>query len=67
MRYISVLEACLGRKARMEMLPMQPGDVPATYADTEALGSAVGFKPDTTVETGVANFVKWYREYYNVI
>src|SRR3989338_5196573 len=66
MRYISVLEACLGRKARMEMLPMQPGDVPATYADTEALGSAVGFKPDTTVETGVANFVKWYREYYGV-
>src|SRR3989338_5221783 len=66
MRYISVLEACLGRKARMEMLHMQPGDVPATYADTADLGSAVGFKPDTTVETGVANFVKWYREYYRV-
>ena len=66
LRYIEVLEKCLGRKAILDLLPMQPGDVPATYADTDALDSAVGFKPDTPVETGVANFVNWYREYYNV-
>ncbi len=66
MRYIEVLENCLGKKARLDLLPMQPGDVPATYANTDALDSAVGFRPDTPVETGVANFVKWYREYYNV-
>jgi UDP-glucuronate 4-epimerase len=66
MRYIEVLEKCLGKKARLDLLPMQPGDVPATYANTEALDAAVGFKPDTPVETGVANFVNWYRAYYNV-
>jgi UDP-glucuronate 4-epimerase len=64
MRYIEVLEQCLGKKAKMELLPMQPGDVPATYADTDDLDRDVGFRPDTPIETGVARFVEWYREYY---
>ncbi|RCX33063.1 NAD-dependent epimerase [Thioalbus denitrificans] len=66
LRYIEVLEACLGRKARMDLLPMQPGDVSATMADTAELERAVGFRPATTVEEGVAKFVEWYREYYGV-
>jgi UDP-glucuronate 4-epimerase len=66
MHYIEVLEACLGRKARLELLPMQPGDVKATYADVSDLNMAVGFRPNTSVEVGVAEFVKWYRAYYGV-
>jgi UDP-glucuronate 4-epimerase len=64
MRYIEVLEQCLGRKAQLDLLPMQPGDVPATYADVSGLEAAVGFRPATSVETGVARFVEWYRAYY---
>ena len=64
MRYIRVLEDALGMKARVELLPMQAGDVPATLADTTALEKAVGFKPATPVEEGVRRFVAWYREYY---
>jgi len=64
MRYIEVLEQCLGKKAKMDLLPMQPGDVRATMADTAALNEAVGFKPDTSIEAGIANFVEWYRGYY---
>ena len=66
MRYIEVLEQSLGKKAQIEMLPMQPGDVPATMADVTELEKAVGFKPSTTVEVGVARFVDWYRSYYKV-
>ncbi|MEP7157064.1 MAG: NAD-dependent epimerase [Betaproteobacteria bacterium] len=66
MRYINALEDCLGKKAIMEMLPMQPGDVPATQADVTRLERDVGFKPATRVEDGIAKFVKWYREYYQV-
>ncbi|MEO8811258.1 MAG: NAD-dependent epimerase/dehydratase family protein, partial [Rhodanobacter sp.] len=66
MRYIEVLEQCLGRKAQMEMLPLQAGDVPDTEADMSALASAVGYNPGVPVEQGVANFVRWYRDYYNV-
>ena len=64
MRYIEVLEACLGKKAILDLQPIQPGDVPSTYADTAELQAATGFKPATTVETGVRRFVDWYREYY---
>jgi len=64
MRYIEVLEACLGRKAELELLPMQPGDVQATQADVSDLERDVGFRPATTVETGVQRFVEWYRQYY---
>ena len=66
MRYINALEDCLGKKASMEMLPMQPGDVPATQADVSRLERDVGFKPATQVEDGIARFVKWYRDYYQV-
>ena len=67
MRYIEVLEQCLGKKARLDLLPMQDGDVPATSANTESLEQAVGFRPDTTVETGIARFVEWYKSYYKVV
>lgn len=65
-RFIEVIESAVGKKARKELLPMQPGDVPATYADIEALEQAVGFRPSTSIEDGVERFVRWYREYYAV-
>jgi UDP-glucuronate 4-epimerase len=64
MRYIEVLEHCLGRTAEKLLLPLQAGDVPETYADVDDLVRDVGFKPATTVEDGIAKFVAWYREYY---
>jgi len=67
LRYIEVLEQCLGRKATMEMLPLQAGDVPDTEADMSALAAAVGYSPKVPVEEGVANFVRWYRDYYGVL
>ncbi len=63
---IEVLENCLGRKAEKNFLPMQPGDVPATFADVDDLIRDVGFKPSTPIETGVQRFVDWYRDYYQV-
>jgi len=64
MHYIATLEKALGRKADMEMLPMQPGDVPDTYADVDDLVEQFDYKPGTPVEQGVANFVAWYRDYF---
>lgn len=61
---IEVLESCLGRKAQKNLLPMQPGDVPETYADVDDLIRDVGFKPGTSIEEGVAKFVEWYRWYH---
>ena len=66
LRYIEVLERCLGRKAEMEMLPLQAGDVPATEADCDDLARDMDYAPRVTVEEGVANFVAWYRDYYRV-
>jgi UDP-glucuronate 4-epimerase len=66
MRFIEVIEECLGRKADKNFLPMQPGDVPDTYADVDALMKDVNFKPDTPIEEGVASFVEWYCNYYKV-
>jgi UDP-glucuronate 4-epimerase len=66
MHYIEVLERCLNRKAVMQMLPMQPGDVQATAADVSTLERAVDFRPRTSVEDGVARFVAWYRDFYKV-
>jgi len=66
MRYIEVLEECLGKKAEKNMLPLQPGDVPATYADISDLVRDVNYKPDMSIEQGIANFVDWYRGYYNI-
>ena len=64
LRYIAVLERCLGKRARMKLLPMQPGDVPATRADVSDLARDFGYRPRTSVEEGVARFVDWYRDYY---
>jgi UDP-glucuronate 4-epimerase len=63
---IATLEKSLGRKAEKNLLPMQPGDVPETYADVDDLSRDVGFRPATPIEVGVAKFVEWYREYYRV-
>ena len=65
-RFIETLEAVLGRQARREYLDMQPGDVPATYADVDALRDWVGFTPATDIRTGIGRFVEWYRGYYKV-
>ena len=64
LRYIEVLEQCLGRKAIMEMLPLQPGDVPDTEADVSELVRATGYQPTVSVEQGVATFTEWYRSYF---
>jgi UDP-glucuronate 4-epimerase len=61
---IQVIETCLGVKAELELLPMQPGDVPMTYADVDTLVQDVDFQPSTTIEDGVARFVEWYRGHY---
>ncbi|MEA5539874.1 NAD-dependent epimerase [Limnoraphis robusta Tam1] len=65
LRMIEVLENCIGKQAVKEMLPMQPGDVPITYANVDALIRDVGFSPDTPIEVGIERFVEWYRTYYN--
>ena len=66
LRFIEVLEQTLGIKAEKRLLPLQAGDVPATYADVKDLTRDVGFKPSTSIETGIARFVQWYRDYYGV-
>jgi UDP-glucuronate 4-epimerase len=66
MEYIRAIEKAVGKNAKLDLLPMQPGDVAATEADTSALREATGFAPDTPVEEGVKRFVDWYREYYKV-
>lgn len=64
MRFIEILEECLGKKAQKNFLPMQAGDVPATYADVDDLIRDTGFAPDTPIEVGITRFVDWYRSYY---
>lgn len=66
MQFIETLENCLGIKAEKNLLPIQPGDVPATYADVDALVQEVGFQPNTPIEVGIERFVNWYRSYYQV-
>ena len=66
MTFIETLEKALGMEAEKRMLPMQPGDVPATYADVADLQEAVGFSPDTPLEEGIGAFVRWFRDYYSV-
>jgi UDP-glucuronate 4-epimerase len=65
-RFIEAIENALGVKAQQNLLPMQPGDVPATYADIDDLINDVGFHPQTSIEDGVARFVQWYRSYYSI-
>lgn len=65
-RFIEVIEDCLGIKAVKNLLPIQPGDVPTTYADVDDLFKDVGFKPSTSIEIGIANFINWYKVFYNI-
>ena len=64
---VDLIEQALGRKAQRELLPMQPGDVPETYADVDDLMRDVGFRPSTPIEDGIARFVAWYREYHRAL
>ena len=66
MHMIDTLEQCLGRKAEKNMMDIQPGDVPETFADIDALQQDVGFRPDTKIEYGIAKFVEWYKSYHSV-
>ncbi|MGO4716407.1 NAD-dependent epimerase [Bradyrhizobium sp. 2TAF24] len=66
MHVVAVLEQALGRKALKELLPMEPGDVPATFADVDDLTRDVGFRPSTSIQDGVSKFVRWYRDYHRV-
>ncbi len=66
MHMINTLEKCLGREAKKNMMDMQPGDVPETFADIDALQADVGFRPNTSIEDGIARFVEWYKSYHGV-
>lgn len=66
MRYIEVIEECVGKKAQLNLMPLQLGDVPDTCANVDDLMSEVGYRPDTPIEVGVRKFVDWYRSYHNV-
>ncbi|WP_375585661.1 NAD-dependent epimerase [Cyclobacterium xiamenense] len=66
MDFIQAIEVSLGKEAKKEMLPIQPGDVPATFADTTPLEREIGYKPSTSVPEGIERFINWYKEYYNV-
>lgn len=64
MRFIEILEGCLNKKAIMNLLPMQDGDIPVTFADVDDLVNDIGFKPKTSIEEGIQKFVEWYKKYY---
>jgi UDP-glucuronate 4-epimerase len=66
MDFIKAIEMALGKEAKKNYLPLQPGDVPATWADTTALEKDLGYKPSTDITYGVTRFVKWYRRFYEI-
>jgi UDP-glucuronate 4-epimerase len=66
MEFIEILESRLGRKATLNLMPMQDGDVPATWADSTAMIQLTGYRPETTLATGISKFVDWYLDYFNV-
>jgi UDP-glucuronate 4-epimerase len=66
MKMISVIEDELGMKADMEMLPMQPGDVPESFADIDKARAKLGYEPKTPIEIGIPNFIKWYKEHSDI-
>jgi UDP-glucuronate 4-epimerase len=66
LKFIEAIEIASGKKAKKKFLPMQPGDVPATFADTSKLEQAIGFTPKTTIQNGINEFVNWYKEYYGI-
>ena len=65
MDYISAIEKKLGKKAIYNMMPLQKGDVPSTSADVSLLEKDLGYRPTTSIETGISNFIDWYKDYYN--
>jgi UDP-glucuronate 4-epimerase len=65
-RVIQLLERELGVKAIQELLPIQPGDVPATYADIRRARTKLGFKPETTIDEGIPKFIRWFKEYHGI-
>ncbi|MEK6203469.1 MAG: NAD-dependent epimerase/dehydratase family protein, partial [Psychrobacter sp.] len=65
-RFITAIESACGKKAQENLLPMQAGDVPITYADIDELVDNIDFKPDTSIEDGITKFVEWYKQYYSV-
>lgn len=65
MDFVTNIEEAIGKKAEINFMPLQPGDVPKTYANVESLFNYVNFKPATPIKQGIANFISWYREYYN--
>ena len=66
MDYIGAIEKTLGKKAKINFLPLQPGDVKDTYANTDELNQNFNYKPSTSVEDGVSNFVRWFKDYYKI-
>ena len=66
MDYIDALEKALGKKAKINFLPLQPGDVPDTFANVDNLKNKFNYKPSTSVNQGVNNFIKWYRSYFKI-
>ena len=66
MKVVEILEAECGRKAELELLPMQPGDARQSFADIEAISGDLGYAPTTSIEVGVPSFVRWYKEYHGV-
>jgi UDP-glucuronate 4-epimerase len=66
LKLIEIIEQQVGKKAKLKMLPMQPGDVPVTYADVDELAREIGYRPETTIEVGVGRFVEWYRRHYQL-
>ena len=66
MDYIVALENALGKKAKINFLPLQQGDVPDTYANVDNLNKQFNYKPSTSISVGVSNFVKWYKNYYKI-
>jgi len=66
MAFVEAIEDAVGKKAEKNFMPLQDGDVPATYANTDALNAWTGFKPETPVPVGIGRFVEWYRNYYKV-
>jgi UDP-glucuronate 4-epimerase len=66
MDFIAAVEKCLGMEAKKNMLPLQLGDVPDTYADVQALVDDLDYKPATSIEDGIANFISWYKDYYDI-
>ena len=66
MDFIEAIEKSLGKKAKKNFMPMQPGDVPSTYADVQDLIDDFGYKPNTPIQIGIDNFIRWYKKFYKV-